>query len=377
MPFDANAELHDIVLDYVRSLKTEAELRELHRGVISKFVETRPPGPRGWTPLDMNPMATYVVNEIGHHIANAKDSTPRDDILLLSWLDSWPADSVATEVAKSLGIETIEAVALQARKAGEHWKVAVRCYHVMLEHIRGSHAGHEGVAVAMSVIEALEAFKATEDVTQRMKDHLVLEFVMKSGQLGSANLNMRSHGLLGPALQGDAAKYDCPMSGIMMSTMMKMTMNTMNPGTDSATIATILPKLVGDTILDVFDCRAATHDKLTKLEMDMAFIMIMTFVPDVFCLHDDYDKDIFYPLDIIEKSCKEYEYDRHHEAVAAACNGNDMHAAAPAALPVAMMHGDAGRFFALMEHWATQFQFFQADNSPQNAQVGLLMSECS
>eukprot|EP01051_Picozoa_sp_SAG22_P004479 SAG22_NODE_242_length_14104_cov_13.581935_4_plen_781_part_00 len=118
--------------------KVPASFRLAHRRMVEGSRATRP-APRGWETRagELNPVAQYVVAEVGHHIemaCNIADGGGGSgegqvaDGHVVRWLDDFPhqQDAIPLSTARVLGAERTSVLAQQAERAGEWWSAALR-----------------------------------------------------------------------------------------------------------------------------------------------------------------------------------------------------------------------------------------------------------
>ena len=68
--------VHDLVLDFAVAQHSDRDFQDSHRAVVETFRQTRPADAHGRRRFDKaahtsDPIATYVCNEIGHHVDKA------------------------------------------------------------------------------------------------------------------------------------------------------------------------------------------------------------------------------------------------------------------------------------------------------------------
>eukprot|EP01050_Picozoa_sp_SAG11_P008326 SAG11_NODE_728_length_7495_cov_3.384397_2_plen_878_part_00 len=126
-PIDAPS-LHDIVLDYVLSQKSAAELAAGHGRVVEELRAARPE--RGWVPEEcfQNPLARYLLTNIDFHLREAGEAvqlTYVDDFVEGPNVDG-RTDAIPVGCARVLGPDVVEALADEAAARGAHWVAAKR-----------------------------------------------------------------------------------------------------------------------------------------------------------------------------------------------------------------------------------------------------------
>ena len=384
------------VLDYVRSLKTDQELVALHRQVIQTFSDNRPPGTKGWSAIDVHPMACYVVNEIHHHLravmVGFEDAV--SDPQFLSWLDSSPSDRLTEAVAQSFPPADREKLPQLALDAGDGWIAFTRMYAIA----RAYKADATDEALAQSSEYAMKTFHLWESlqpgpgVDQRTIDLHGIKIYFHGMQTSCVPLlNKMKPRLHGPdGLIMSEATQDAPMVSASMSIVGALFMALGDPvrrpksrqslsisvplrscglipdrgyfqANDMDTVQNIAVKACQSMFLTMSTLAVQSPDKLVQAEARLCMVMCDAFAYDMWLLADDFDTEIYFPLEDYKRTCETYDYDRTHPAMLEA-SGSDIFGVYPCALPIALQYGDMGTFMELMNTYVRQLNFFLADH---------------
>jgi hypothetical protein len=187
--------LHDIVMDFVRSEKSEEELRAANRRLVELLRSERPPG--GWDlegAESGSQISRYMMVAAAHHIRAASGPGWSNDE---AWLSDFPQDAIPVHAAEALGAERVGQLAHAAESAGNWWLAAVRWSALaMAEHRTGGSGA--SMPLCEACIAALDHVQLVRDTcTQDEKDQLEMKVLLKPLQTYS----MRAHELgYGPRL---------------------------------------------------------------------------------------------------------------------------------------------------------------------------------
>jgi hypothetical protein len=129
--------VHDLVLDWTVAQHTKIDLQDSHRAVVETFRQSRPADFHGRRRFDKttyvsDPVVSYVVNEIHHHIEKACILGAQHERIALDWLGDMPQDQIVVQTAVVLGIDRLTESATRAESAGDFW-MASRCWGAMAE----------------------------------------------------------------------------------------------------------------------------------------------------------------------------------------------------------------------------------------------------
>ena len=165
--------VHDLVLDFAVAQHSGEELRDKHRCVVEAFRATRPVDVHGRHMFDRRKMhdsaiATYVCDEVAHHLQRATRGTDLVEGGLLDtikeWLGDVPLDVIVHEAGRLLGIPYITKLASSAEDAGDWW-LAARSWAVV-SFLMSVTFGNQLIPTINKSLAAIQTFLRTASAVQ-------------------------------------------------------------------------------------------------------------------------------------------------------------------------------------------------------------------
>eukprot|EP01051_Picozoa_sp_SAG22_P006380 SAG22_NODE_416_length_10804_cov_4.791126_4_plen_1245_part_00 len=311
-------QVHDIVRDYCIGRFEPEELRVAQEHVVVAFAECRPSQIYGWSRLDDHPLAVYICNEVGEHVAQAFQPTGwQNNKAFMGWVDSTVTDVISVAAWQCLGSGRLEALAEEAMQDNRPVVACVRYHAACAQH--WAHTGHDVRAQIVQLAPRLAA--AVDSVLNmgdshdpshpslRVRECLALQVLNHIMTTKEVDLITDIYRPRAEALQSDALFEDSAWSGFFVM----FTRN--NP--ISATL-TMEPEewvqcqqAVKTAVTTLRMLQRSATDRVKRRELTIVFVAYSMMSWDTLAQLPDFDPECVTTSDV-ENAIRLYDYELSH-----------------------------------------------------------------
>ena len=177
--------LHDIVMDFVVSSKSDEARRGMNRRLVELWRSRRPPG--GWDVESKESVPQYITLTAVHHISSAWEMDWSEDEQAIEWMSDFvdgKQDAIPLSAAQALGAGHAAELATAAESVEDWWLASLRwSASALSEHRLGSYP--KSLPLLQESGRTLERAEAN-----KAKNQLELSVLFKALQSFSMNIDV-------------------------------------------------------------------------------------------------------------------------------------------------------------------------------------------